>query len=270
MATENPSWGYTRIQGALANVEHAVSRGTIAAILKQHGLDPAPERQKRTTWRAFLRAQWSVLATADFFTVEVWTGSRLTRFAVLGCARAAADLFRGDGGPGGRLPRYAGRLGIDWATRRVEIAGIVREPDGAWVVQCGRQITDPVDGILAGKRYLLHDRDPLFTDAFRATLGAAGVETVRLQPSSPNLNAYAERFVRTIKESCLGRLLLVGEDSLRRAIREFMMHYHHERNHQGMGNLLLFPCTPKHQSEMPITCLHRLGGMLKYYRRQAA
>jgi transposase InsO family protein len=244
MATENPSWGYTRIQGALANVEHAVSRGTIATILKQHGLDPAPQRQKRTTWRAFLRAQWSVLAAADFFTVEVWTGGRLTRFAVL--------------------------FVIDLATRRVEIAGIVREPDGAWVVQCGRQITDPVEGILAGKRYLLHDRDPLFTDAFGETLAAAGVETVRLPPSFPNLNAYAERFVRTIKESCLDRLLLVGEDSLRRAIREFMMHYHHERNHQGMGNLLLFPRTTKHQSEMPITCLPRLGGMLKYYRRQAA
>jgi putative transposase len=244
MATENPSWGYTRIQGALANLDHRLSRGTIANILKQHGMDPAPERQKRTTWQEFLRAHWSVLAAADFFTVEVWTSGRLTRFAVL--------------------------FVIDLATRRVEIAGIVSEPDSAWVIQCGRQITDPVGGILVGKRYLLHDRDPLFTDAFRETLRAAAVQTVRLPPHSPNLNAFAERFVRTIKESCLDRLILVSEDSLRRAIREFMAHYHHDRNHQGMRNLLLFPTTAAVQRESPITCRQRLGGLLKYYHRQAA
>ena len=244
MATENPSWGYTRIQGALANLDHAVSRGTIANILKQHGIDPAPERQKRTTWQEFLRSHWSVLAAADFFTVEVWTGSRLTRFAVL--------------------------FVIDLATRRVDIAGIVSEPDNAWVLQCGRQVSDPVEGCLVGKRYLLHDRDPLFTDAFRETLRAAGIQTVRLPPHSPNLNAFAERFVRTIKESCLDRLILISEGSLRRAIREFMTHYHHERNHQGMGNLLLFPAAAEARSGSPIACRPRLGGLLKYYHRPAA
>ena len=185
MATENRSWGYTRIQGALANLDHHVSRGTIANILRQHGIEPAPERQKRTTWQEFLRTHRGVLAAADFFSVEVWTAGRLTRFAVL--------------------------FVIDLATRRVEIAGIVREPDSAWVVQCGRQLTDPDEGCLRGKRFLLHDRDPRFTNAFADTLAAAGVETVRLPPRSPNLNAYAERFVRTIKEWCLDRLILVGE-----------------------------------------------------------
>ena len=133
MATENRSWGYTRIQGALANLDHHVSRGTIANILKQHGIEPAPERQRRTTWQEFLRTHRGVLAAADFFSVEVWTARGLTRFAVL--------------------------FAIDLATRRVEIAGIVREPDGAWVVQCGRQLTDPDEGCLRGKRFLLHDRD---------------------------------------------------------------------------------------------------------------
>ena len=151
MATENRSWGYTRIQGALANLDHHVSRGTIANILRQHGIEPAPERQKRTTWQEFLRTHRDVLAAADFFTVEVWTAGGLTRFAVL--------------------------FVIDLATRRVEIAGILREPDSAWVVQCGRQLTDPDDGCLRGKRFLLHDRDPRFTDAFADTLAAAGVET---------------------------------------------------------------------------------------------
>ena len=244
MATENRSWGYTRIQGALANLDHHVSRGTIANILRQHGIEPAPERQKRTTWQEFLRTHRGVLAAADFFTVEVWTAGGLTRFAVL--------------------------FVIDLATRRVEIAGILPEPDSAWVIQCGRQLTDPVDGCLRGKRFLLHDRDPRFTDAFGDTLAAAGVETVRLPPRSPNLNAYAERFVRTIKESCLDRLILVGERSLRCAIHEFVEHYHHERNHQGVSNRLLFPAPRTTHSDSPIACRPRLGGLLKYYHRPAA
>ena len=109
-----------------------------------------------------------------------------------------------------------------------------------------------------------------FTDAFTDTLAAAGVETVRLPPRSPNLNAYAERFVRTIKESCLDCLILVGERSLRDAIHEFVQHYHHERNHQGIGNRLLFPVARRAHSDGPIACRVRLGGLLKYYYRHAA
>jgi putative transposase len=161
MATGNRDWGYTRIQGALANLGHDVGRGTIATILRQHRIEPAPERRKGTTWREFLRAHWDVLAAADFFTVEVWTATGLTRYVVM--------------------------FVIELATRRVYIAGITAEPGSAWVVQCSRQLTDAVDGCLAGKRFLLHDRDPLFTDTFRETLAATGVETVRLPPKSPNL-----------------------------------------------------------------------------------
>jgi transposase InsO family protein len=228
---------YTRIQGALANLDHHVARGTIANILKQHGIEPAPERQRRTTWQEFLKTHWDVLATADFFTVEVWTGAGLTRLAVL--------------------------FVIELATRRVEIAGIMAEPDSAWVVQCGRQVTDAVDGSLIGKHFVLHDRDPLFSEAFRETLAAAGVQTVRLPPRSPNLNAFAERFVRTIKESCLDRLILIGEASLRRAIREFVAHYHGERNHQGLQNQLII-CPGAHRRDGTIACRERLGGLLKY------
>jgi hypothetical protein len=148
------------------------------------GLSPHPERQKRTTWQEFLKAHWEVLAAADFFTVEAWTPKGLTRYAV--------------------------PFVIELATRRIQIAGIAPEPDSAWVVQCGRQLTDAVDGFLSGKRFLLHDRDPLFGEAFRETLAATGVETVRLPPHSPNLNAHAERYVRTIKEACLNRLVEHG------------------------------------------------------------
>ena len=199
MATENRDWGYTRIQGALANVGHDVGRGTIANILKRHGIEPAPDRQKRTTWQEFLRSHWDVLAAVDFFTVEAWIATGLKRYTVL--------------------------FVIELATRRVQIAGIAAEPDSAWVVQCSRQLTDAVDGFLVGKRFLLHDRDPLFSESFRETLAATGVETVRLPPNSPNLNAHAERYVRTIKEACLNRLIFVGERSLRRAIVEFVTHY---------------------------------------------
>jgi transposase InsO family protein len=244
MATENRDWGYTRIQGALANLGHEVGRGTIAAILKQHGIEPAPERRKRTTWQEFLKAHWDVLAATDFFTVEVWTATGLTRYVVL--------------------------FVIELATRRVQICGIASEPDSAWVVQCSRQLTDAVDGFLVGKRFLLHDRDPLFTEAFRETLAATDVETLRLPPKSPNLNAFAERFVRSIKESCLNRMILVGEGSLRRAVREFVAHYHDERNHQGLGNVLILPRSVQTRGDDPIVCRERLGGLLKFYHRPAA
>ena len=187
---------------------------------------------------------WNVLAAADFFTVDVCTGSGLKRVAVL--------------------------FIIELATRRVHIAGITSEPDSSWMAQMSRNLTDANDGFLTGKRYLIHDRDPLFTTAFRETLATAGVQVVRLPPRSPNLNAHAERFVRTIKESCLDRIILVGQRSLRRAVSEFIEHYHHERNHQGLGNRLIVPIAARTISAGPILSRERLAGLLKYYHRPAA
>ncbi len=159
---------------------------------------------------------------------------------------------------------------IELSTRRVEIAGVSSEPEGEWMTQIGRNLTDAEDGFLVGKKYLIHDRDPLFTAEFRETLAAAGVESVRLPARSPNLNAYAERFVRTIKESCLERMILFGEQSLRRAIQHFIAHYHRERNHQGLDNRLIFPAPADTDPSAPIERRQRLGGMLNYYYRQAA
>ena len=158
---------------------------------------------------------------------------------------------------------------IELATRRVEIAGITADADGPWVTQLARNATDAEDGFLRGRRFLIHDRDPLFTDAVRDTLAAAGVTPVRLPARSPNLNAFAERFVRTIKESCVERFVLIGERSLRRAVFEFVAHYHHERNHQGLDNQLILPPATPGRPHGPIRCRHRLGGMLKYYYRPA-
>jgi putative transposase len=179
MAEENRGWGYRRIQGALSNLGHIVARTTIANILKRHGIEPAPERSRKTTWKEFLTRHWDQIVATDFFTMEVWTCSGLTRFIVL--------FF------------------MDLSTRRVQIGGIASSANGLWMVQIARNLTDAVDGFFAGKRYLIHDRDPLYTREFLATLATVGIEFVKLPPQSPNLNAYAERFVRTIRENCLGQ-----------------------------------------------------------------
>ena len=136
--------------------------------------------------------------------------------------------------------------------------------------QIGRNLTDAVDGILNDKRYLIHDRDPLFTAEFRSMLADVGVKSVKLPPRSPNLNAHAERFVRTIKESCLERMILFGEESLRTAIHNFVAHYHTERNHQGLANRMISPESGHLANTGAVQRRQRLGGMLNYYYRTAA
>ena len=161
MAKENSSWGYTRICGALANMGHEVGRNTVKRILAEHGIEPAPARDKRTPWSTFLKARWGAIAATDFFTVEVLTARGLIRYFVL--------------------------FVIDLETRRVEIAGIVHQPYEDWMKQIARNLTDAMDGFLRPTRFLIHDRDSLFSASFRATLSPAGVETVKLPARSPNL-----------------------------------------------------------------------------------
>jgi len=177
-------------------------------------MEPAPERNRKTTWKEFLSRHWELIVAADFFTMEVWTKRALQRFAVL--------FF------------------MELATRKVELGGIAGTANGLWMHQIARNLTDAVDGILVGKRYLIHDRDPL-TAEFLSTQQASGVKSVKLSLRSPNLNAYAERFVRSIKESCLERLILFGERSLRKAVQEFLSHYHRERIHPGLVVLWRVP-----------------------------
>src|SRR5437879_2201058 len=246
MAEENRGWGYLRIQGALANLGHRVARTTVANILKRHGIAPAPERIKQTTWKEFLKCRWDQIIATDFFTVEVWTCSGLTRFVVL--------FF------------------MEVSTRKVQIGGIANKPDGLWMTQIARNLTDAVDGFFLGKRYLIHDRDPLYTREFRSMLAEAGIASVKLPPRAPNLNSYAERWVRSLKEECLAKLISLGEGSLRRALRHYEAHYHEERNHQGKDNVLLFPLPTQavRGEQEKVRCRERLGGLLKYYEREAA
>jgi len=244
MARENRGWGYTRIQGALQNVGHRVGRTTISNIFKENGIDPAPERGKRTTWSQFLKAHWSVLPAADFFTVEVWE-------------------------PRGLVTLYVFFV-IELATRRIDIAGITPGPAEPWMMQIGRNLTDPLDGSLAEKQFLILDRDSKFSLAFRNLLKDAGVEVVRLPYRSPNLNAYAGRFVRSIKDECLNRMIFFGERSLRKATREYAAHYHRERNHQGLDNRLVERRDHGESASTAVKCAQRLGGMLRFYHRSAA
>jgi len=243
MATENPTWGYTRIRGGLKCVGHEVARNTIKAILQDHGIEPAPERGARMSWKTFLAAHREGLAAADFFTVEVLTLRGLVRYVVF----------------------FVMKL----KTRTVEIAGITSEPDGAWMMQIARNLTDAGDGFLRSVQYIILDRDPLYTAAFRRLLRDSGVTPLVLPARSPNLNAFAERFVESAKSECLARMVLLGEPHLRAAVRAFMRHYHEERPHQGLGNELIAPTTIAIGTG-PIMCRERLGGLLKLYYREAA
>jgi len=244
MASENPGWGYTRIRGALYNVGHEIGRNTIKRILIANGIDPAPERGKRMSWETFLKAHWGAIAATDFFSAEVLTARGLIRYLVL--------------------------FVMDLKTRRIEIAGIVRDPTGAWMAQVARNLTDAGDGFLRDSVYLIHDRDPLFTAAFTVVLKSGGVKTVRLPARSPNLNAYAERFVRSIKSECLSKIIPISEAHLRRTVAEFTVHYHLERNHQGLGNRLIDQSRAGERQVGRIERRERLGGLLNFYDREAA
>ena len=215
MAKQNSGWGYDRIVGALANLGYAVSDQTVGNVLKRHGIAPAPQRSRSTTWKEFIQSHMAVLAGMDFFTVEVLSWRGLVTYYVL--------FF------------------IHLESRRVSLAGITRHPDQAWMQQMARNATGEEWGFLEQRRYVLHDRDTKFCSVFRATMAAGGIEPIQLPARSPNLNAYAERWVRSVKQECLSKLILFGEGSLRRAVTEFIEHFHAERNHQGKRNVLLFP-----------------------------
>ena len=243
MARENPSWGYDRIAGAMKNLGHRISDQTVGNILKRNGIAPSDDRKKNTTWSSFIRQHKDVLWATDFFTAEVWTSLGLTTFSVL--------FF------------------IQLSTRRVILGGITVSPNEQWMKQVARNLSD-WDGEMKDARFLIHDRDSKFTESFDELLGAVGIEPVKLPPRSPNLNAFAERFVKSIKTESLDRMILFGEKSLRHAVSEFLIHYHSERNHQGIGNVIPYPDDRVGLIAGRITKAERLGGLLSFYYRDAA
>ncbi len=245
-ARENRSWGYRRIVGAISNLGQEVSRQTVANVLKRHGLAPAPERGKRMLWKEFIRSHLETLAAVDFFTAEVWTAGGLVTYYVLVFMRIAP--------------------------RQISIAGITLAPEGEWMKQMARNMTMAGEGFLSGCRYLLHDRDTKFSAAFCDILRSSRIHPLALPPRSPNLNSQLERWNRSVKEECLSKLILFGEPSLRHVLSNYARHYHEERNHQGKDNVILFPAAADRigSSSGQIQTRERLGGLLKFYHREAA
>jgi putative transposase len=244
MAGENRDWGYDRIAGALANLGYMISDQTVGNVLQRHALPPAPERKRTTTWPVFIRTHLALLAGTDFFTAEVLTLRGLVTYYVL--------FF------------------IHLESRRVDVAGITIHPGELWMKQIARNVTMEGCGVLRDCRYLLQDRDTKDTQSFRTIIASGRVEPLALPARSPNLNAYAERWVRSVKEECLSKIILVGERSLRRALCEYVEHYHAERNHQGKDNVLLFPRNTDIHRDGAVQCRERLGGLLRYYHQEAA
>ena len=245
MAQENRSWGYDRLAGALAHLGYDISDQTVGNILKRRGLPPAPERHKTTTWKEFIRTHMDVLWATDFFTTEVWTLGGLVTYYIL--------FF------------------IHLETRQVHIAGVTVRPDEVWMKHMARSLTMEEWGIIQPGAYLIHDGDTKFCAAFKQILDDAGVKRVPLPPRSPWLNAFAERWIQSVKTEVLSRMLLFGERSLRHVLSEYIAHHHAERPHQGKGNVILFPSVQAEpNSDSSIECRERLSGLLKYYHRKAA
>ena len=160
---------------------------------------------------------------------------------------------------------------IRLATRRVHLAGVTPHPNEQWMTQVARNVTMADVGFLSASQYLIHDRDTKFCPAFQRTIEAADVEIVKLPPKSPNLNAFAERWVQSVKSECLSKMILFGEAALKRCLTSYLAHYHGERNHQGKENVILFPSVESSgPREGSIVCRERLGGLLKYYYRETA
>jgi transposase InsO family protein len=183
-----------------------------------------------------------LIAAADFFTTEVWTARGLVRHFTL--------------------------FVIDVATRQVCIAGTTTNPTSAWMEQIARNLTDCYEGFLTGKRLLVVDRDAKFSPRFKSILQDLGIGNLLTSYLAPNMNAYAERFVRSIKSECLDRMIFLGRESLVRAIAEYAEHYQEERSHQGIGNEMISGAEP--QGAGIVEVRERLGGLLKYYHRRAA
>ena len=244
MGEENPDWGYGRMYGELKKLGYKVHWQTVRRVMLDHGLLDDPDKPPKTSWKTLLASHWESIAACDFFTVEAWTGTGLMRFLVL--------------------------FVMDLATRRVNIAGIHHDPTEAQMLQWARNLTDAEDGPLKGRRILIHDRDPLFTKKFRETLKGAGVRCLKMPKQSPNLNAYAESWVRTVKRECLDKMILFGESHLRHVIEEYVEHYNTERPHQGIGNRLITGPLGPLPRDGPVLCRERLGGLLKSYYREAA
>ncbi|MEZ4224718.1 MAG: integrase core domain-containing protein [Polyangiaceae bacterium] len=219
----------------------------MASILEEAGIEPAPERSRNRTWKQFLESHWGSLYACDFFTVET-----------LGAFGAV---------------RYLVFFVMELKTQKVHFAGVRIAPNDAWMKQMARNLLDCCRGFLRNATHLIHDRDPLFSKAWRSTLGDEGVKCIPIPRRSPNCNPHAERFVRSIRNGCLNHFVILGERHLRHLLGEYVVHYNTERFHQGFGGQLITeqdePGNDNGVSDV-VRRRERLGGVLNFYHRNAA
>jgi len=240
---ENPRWGYKKIRDQIVYLGYNICKSSVKNILIENGYDPEPDLTIRSTWHEFIKSHWDVLAACDFFTIELLVGRKLVRCTVF--------------------------FVMELASRKVFFAPVKPQPDGQYMRQMAKILTDSEEGFLYGKRYLIHDRDPLYrTEGFHEILKSSGIKPVKLPARSPDLNCYAERFVKSVKSECLDHLILSSVEQLEYALAQYSEYYHHERIHQSLGRFI----EPKHTIEetAKIVCIERLGGLLKSYHRLAA
>jgi len=247
LASENPRWGYRRIQGELIKLGVRLAASTIARIMKDHGLGPAP-RRAGPTWRAFLRTQAAHIVATDFFTVDTL---RLKRLYVL--------FF------------------IELGRRRVWITGVTGHPDPSWVTQQARDVTGDLEDEGIAVKFLLRDRDTKYVAGFDTVFIGGGAQVLRTPFRTPNANAHAERFVRTVRSECLDHLLIVNARHLERVLRGYARHYNGHRPHQGIAQEIPAICVPVsslparsalgsiHRHHRQVRRHDRLGGLIHEY-----
>jgi putative transposase len=243
MARENPSWGYTRIQGELRRLGRRVAAATIRKTLKRHRIPPAPKRDHGPTWRTFLRAQADTILATDFFQIETVTLKRL----------------------------YVSFI-LEHATRRVHILGITEHPTAAWATQLARDFLAGLGHRASTLRYLIRDRDSIFTEAFDAVFASENIEIRQSAPQCPKMNAFAERWVKTVRAECTDRMLITGQRHLRTVLDKYAQHYDTHRTHQGEGLELRAPLDDPNVIRLPAHRISRtkvLGGLLNEYTASA-
>ena len=239
-----PRWGVVRIQGELRRLGHRVAASTIRKILRARRIPPPSGHDG--SWRVFLRAHAATLLATDFFHVD--------------CALTLSRLYVA--------------FVIEHQTRRVHLLGITRHPTGQWATQLARNLAGELEEAGCRFTYLVRDRDAKFTAAFDAVFASIGIRTLPIAPQAPRMNAYAERFVRTVRAECTDRMLIAGEKHLRVILSEYIGHYNTGRSHQGEGMGLRAPDDAPDVIAFPVPAARverraRLAGLINEYRQSA-